>query len=683
MTRFGPGGGLVEPSRDEPRRHARSREASPSSGPVPATRVSSASREDSFERVLLGAPTNEVYTLAGGVGADAETLWVGTRVSGLLRVQETTWAPFDRASGLPGDQVFCFLEESRPGGTQGDLDRDERGRGGPRGRPGRDARPREGAPGLSGPVAGLCSGRRAAAGSLGQRRRVRALPVRRPPLERGRRRPVLPLRATPRSSSPSTTGRGRRNSGSGPRSRDSDASSAGRWSAYGVAEGLPSDSILSLLSTRGAAGRTVWVGTRGGGLAEIVGGRVVAVHDRRSGLPNNNVLSLAEVSRPDGRRELWVGTRGGVARRSARRRPELPGRSSRSRRSPALPNDNVFLVAPGRDGRVYLGTNRGVARLSLSAGGADFGGGRDVRDERGAPERRVQPGKPRRLRGARLGGHERGRGRSRPGPQGGPPAAPPSARRRDASRSSGATKPAGGELRLSPKERDVAFEFSLLAFHGESLVRYRSQLVGWEGAPSEWVSSHRREFTNLPPGRYTFRVWGRDADGSVSGPVEVRFEVTQSLVAAAGRARPLGVSRRGPRPRRDPRPGEDAAPAGGGAGGARPAADGRALGGARRGGGRDGEQEPLPRPHGPRGADAAERDPRLLGSSRRGDAGPRRRRPPPRPGEDPPGGRPPARPRHRGARPREDRGGKGRAAPDRSSTRHGSSARRRRSPGLS
>ena len=42
------------------------------------------------------------------------------------------------------------------------------------------------------------------------------------------------------------------------------------------------------------------------------------------------------------------------------------------------------------------------------------------------------------------------------------------------------------ELHLAPKERDVAFEFALLAFHGESLVRYRSQLAGWEEAPSEW-----------------------------------------------------------------------------------------------------------------------------------------------------------------------------------------------------
>jgi signal transduction histidine kinase len=92
----------------------------------------------------------------------------------------------------------------------------------------------------------------------------------------------------------------------------------------------------------------------------------------------------------------------------------------------------------------------------------------------------------------------------------------------------GEGRPVGGAPRLAPKERDVAFEFSLLAFHGESLVRYRTQLVGWEAAPTPWVPAFRREYTNLPPGRYAFHVWGRDADSSVSGPVEVRFEVTQS-----------------------------------------------------------------------------------------------------------------------------------------------------------
>ena len=92
----------------------------------------------------------------------------------------------------------------------------------------------------------------------------------------------------------------------------------------------------------------------------------------------------------------------------------------------------------------------------------------------------------------------------------------------------GTPKRLGGLVRLSPKERDVAFEYTLLAFHGESLIRYRTHLEGWEEAPSDWAAAPRREFTNLPAGPYVFRVWGRDADGTVSGPVDVPFEVTQS-----------------------------------------------------------------------------------------------------------------------------------------------------------
>ena len=328
-------------------------------------------REDSFERVLLGAPTNEVYTLAGGVGVDAETLWVGTRVSGLLRVQEATWAAFDSASGLPGDQVFCFLEESRPGGrsaiwvgtnagaavlADGRVETHgiEKGLPASQVRSLASLRTEGGGRDVWASVVGSglfrFDGRRWSAVDAGPSFRAGDAAV---------------LLAVDDGEGPPELWVGTEKSGLGRLVR-------GRWSAYGVAEGLPSDSVLSLLSTRGAAGRTVWVGTRGGGLAEIVGGRVVAVHDRGSGLPNNNVLSLAEVSRPDGRRELWVGTRGGVARRLL----DTPGASwslLSVETSPSLPNDSVFLVAPGRDGRVYLGTNRGVARVSLSAEGAGLG----------------------------------------------------------------------------------------------------------------------------------------------------------------------------------------------------------------------------------------------------------------------------------------------------------------------
>ena len=351
--------------------------------------------------------------------------------------------PRVRPSRRPG---LLFPRGKPPRRTRGDLDRDEFRRGGPRGREGRDTRPRNGAPRRAGPVTGLLSRRRWRPGRLGQRRRCPGSTA----SMAGAGAPSTPdlpsVPKTRRFSLPSTAKRSRRSSGSVRRSRDCGRFSKGRWTALGVAQGLPSDSVLSLLTTRGEAARTVWVGTRGGGLAEIVGDRVVAVYDRDSGLPNNNILSLAEVHRPNGRRELWVGTRGGVARRTLDD-PRASWSILSAEGSPPLPNDNVFLVAPGRDGRVYLGTNRGVARLSQSAGGADPWEAVTFGSERRPPERRVQPGQPRRLGRPGLGRHECGGCRPRSGPDPGPFRGPAPARRRACR---GVRRGAAGRRRATP-----------------------------------------------------------------------------------------------------------------------------------------------------------------------------------------------------------------------------------------
>ncbi len=524
VTRFGPEGGLSS-------RFVTSLAAIPGAGGAPVvwagTRDAGVfrSRGAEFEPVVLGTATREIYSLAGGVGVDAETLWIGTRVSGLLRVQEAPWAALDLASGLPGDQVYCFLEESRPGGreaiwigTNSGAAVLEDGRvethGPEAGLPAAQVRSltsrREGGGGRTvwasvvGSGLHRFDGRRWSAVDAGPSFRSEDASV---------------LLAVDGGKEPSELWVGTEKSGLGRLSK-------GRWTAFGVAQGLPSESVLSLLSTRGEAARTVWVGTRGGGLAQIVGDRVVAVYDRGSGLPNNNILSLAEVHRPNGRRELWVGTRGGVAWRTLDD-PRASWSILSVETSPALPNDNVFFVAPGRDGRVYLGTNRGVARLSPAAGGAVPWEAVTFGTNEGLPSAACNQGSlvdsvgrvwVATNAGAAVLDPGRTHGRSQ-GPH------PLVVERVEVS---GSARRAAGELRLSPKERDVAFEFALLAFQGESLVRYRSQLVGWEAVASEWVPSYRREFTNLPPGHYTFRVWGRDADAHVSGPVDVRFEVTQS-----------------------------------------------------------------------------------------------------------------------------------------------------------
>ena len=85
----------------------------------------------------------------------------------------------------------------------------------------------------------------------------------------------------------------------------------GRWTRVGKAEGLPSAAINALLEShqRDRTGaRILYVGTYGGGLARRVEGRW-EVLDTRQGLPGLQVFCLAED--PEGR--LWVGTEGGVA----------------------------------------------------------------------------------------------------------------------------------------------------------------------------------------------------------------------------------------------------------------------------------------------------------------------------------------------------------------------------------
>ena len=524
VTRFGPGGGLGS-------RLVTSLAATP--GPSGTDVVWAGTRDagvfrlsgDAFERVPLGAPMNEVYSLASGVGADAGTLWVGTRLAGLGRVQEAPWAAFDAATGLPGEQVFCFLEAPGPAGhpaiwlgTSGGVAVLEDGRLAVHG-------PGTGIP--SAPVRSLVAfpgagGRREVWASFigaglsrfdGTRwRAVEARPAFRSDDagvlladEDENGRPVLWVGSE-------RAGLGR--------------FASGRWSAFGVEQGLPNESVLSLLATRDVSGTTLWVGTRGGGLAELVAGRVVAVHDRRTGLPNNHVLSLAEVPRPDGRRELWAGTRGGVARRL------LDGTGAAwsvlsEETSPPIPNNNVFVVAPGRDGAVYLGTNGGVARLT---GSSTSGSGPEVvtyGTNEGLPSAACNWGSLVDSRGrvwisTAAGAAVLDPARGPTGPR------KPNPLVVETVEVEGVARPRGAPLRLGPAERSVAFEFALLAFHGESLIRYRTQLVGWEDSPSEWGASSRREFTNLPPGSYAFRVWGRNADGSESGPAEVRLEVAQA-----------------------------------------------------------------------------------------------------------------------------------------------------------
>jgi signal transduction histidine kinase/ligand-binding sensor domain-containing protein len=482
-------------------------------------------RGRTFEPVALGADPLSIYALSGGGVGAAETLWVGTRLSGLLRVQPTPWAPFDADSGLPGDQVFSFLE------TRGAEGRPEVWIGTSRGA----ALLRGGQLSVHGPATALPAGEvrsftevrgpgesselwvSLTGAGIFRRDGARWRPIEARPAFRSDDASVL--LATRDETGRPVVWAGSERSGLG-------RFAAGRWTTLGESDGLPARSVLSLLETRSPPARTLWAGTRGGGLAELSGGRVVRVHDRTNGLPNNVVLALAEVTLPGGPRELWVGTRGGLARRSL----DDPGAAwsvltGESR--PPLPSDVVLSIAPVPGGPVYLGTNRGVARLDLSRSG----GGLEVAafgTNEGLPSAACNQGSL--VDGAGRVWISTAAGAalfdparvsvSEPSPH-------PLVLERFVA--GGAARPIDGAVTLRRREADVAFEYALLAYHGQSLVRYRTQLQGREAVPTEWTTAHIREYTNLPPGEYVFRVWGRDADATVSGPLEIPFRVTQAF----------------------------------------------------------------------------------------------------------------------------------------------------------
>jgi diguanylate cyclase (GGDEF)-like protein len=346
--------------------------------------------------------------------------------------------------------------------------------------------------------------------------------------------------------------------------------SGSRWDTFTRASGaLPSDLVQCVLGATNASGtRTVWIGTRTG-MARYADGRW-SLFGKGSGLPNESVLALAETKTRDGNRQLWAGTGAGLARLNAEEftvadLPEsirglavqslLAAREASGAQvlwigtesggaavlhldeeppscellnensTPRLPKDVIYNVLQDRAGRIYLLTNRGVIRLTPT--GAARGQG--PRWE--ATTFTVEDGLP-------LNQCTRGTvdstGRVWVGTVAGAAVLDPAAERPDHTTKrlsvkgfvrsvEGDRTPLAGEARH--EQRNLIFEYRLLSFYRESDTSYRSQVVGSEPVPGGWQREGTRELLGLPPGSYTFRVWGRDWAGNVSGPVDLPFVV--------------------------------------------------------------------------------------------------------------------------------------------------------------
>ena len=293
-----------------------------------------------------------------------------------------------------------------------------------------------------------------------------------------------------------------------------------RWASYGAASGLPGVSVRCLLAGDGPGGAPALFAGTDEGLARMEGERFVSVPLPES-LLQAGVSALKLCSLPGGGRGLLVGSYGGGL---ALVRAAGPGWAVQELAAAGVPlrGEVVLSLQEDREGAIYAGTLRGILRLRLDAfGNADverFG------EEDGLPARECTQGS----------GTCDPEGRVWVGTAGGAAFLAPAGRLVDrqpkplkllearAEALPGRMEEGGS---IPPGNRRVSFDYALVSHHREGDSRYRTQLVGLESSPTDWMPEGRREFTGLPHGNYIFKIWGRDYAGNLSGPVAFAFSI--------------------------------------------------------------------------------------------------------------------------------------------------------------
>ena len=229
---------------------------------------------------------------------------------------------------------------------------------------------------------------------------------------------------------------------------------------------------------------TVWVGTNGAGLKrmEPATGRVTATYTDRDGLPNNVVYAIL----PDEAGGLWLSTNLGLTRFD--------------------PVAQTFETYTADDGLQSNEFNQ-LAGLRAPDGELFFGGVSGITafypDEIG-PNPYVPPVV---ITDIRLGPPQPRGATGRPA---GADASAADAASRDLLE---APVHITEEIALSHRDRVLSFAFAALHYAMPERNQYAYQLDGFD---EDWNYVGNRRFatyTNLPPGRYVFRVRGSNSDG--------------------------------------------------------------------------------------------------------------------------------------------------------------------------
>lgn len=276
---------------------------------------------------------------------------------------------------------------------------------------------------------------------------------------------------------------------------------------FTVADGLPTERFVAIAEAPDGA---IWLGSSGGGVTRLSDGGV-RVYTAKNGLSSDRVIAL--LADPDG--TVWAGTSGGGLNRI--RDGKVASVTTRN----GLYDDLVQVILDDGKGSIWMTCNKGVFRVSR----ADL---EAVADGRAASLGSVAFGTSDGIRSASAAGGQQPAGFIAadgrlwfPTYRGVAVLDP--ARIRTSGRSprvaiedvfvDGRPADLRGELVLPPGTERVEIHYTALTLVAPDRVRFRIRLDGLEAGPVDVGTRRVAYYTNLPSGRYLFRVTAADASG--------------------------------------------------------------------------------------------------------------------------------------------------------------------------
>ncbi len=275
---------------------------------------------------------------------------------------------------------------------------------------------------------------------------------------------------------------------------------------------LSDNAVWAIYEDSYSQGRTLWVGTRSGGINKFDRSNQRFIHYTRKfddpfSLSNPAILSIYQ----DKSGNLWFGTYSGGLNKFNRETEQFTYYTERD----GLANNMIFGILEDRQGNLWLSTNQGVSQFNPTTGAFK---NYDVSD--GLQSNRFNPGAAfLNEKGEMFLGGANGFNIFFPDSIESNRFIPPLA----ITKFMLFGKPAnhllvralhdGAPIDLSYRQNFLSFEFSALDFSSPAKNRYAFLL---EGANEDWMMIGKRRFaafTNLAPGEYLFRIRGSNSDG--------------------------------------------------------------------------------------------------------------------------------------------------------------------------